>query len=97
MKSNTINKKKKINDYNEKENENENIEIKNNNSVINENKGIEINRIKGNTNSSNKPFSNIKFNSRNTRNINLNRNDSFKGQFSLQKDQTDRGLLKSSV
>lgn len=41
-----------------------------------------------------KPFSNIRFNNRNVRN---NKNDISKGQLSMQRDQTDRGLLKSNL
>jgi hypothetical protein len=50
----------------------------------------EIKKIRTNM----KPFSNIRFNNRNVRN---NRNDISKGQLSMQKDQTDRGLLKSNL
>ena len=90
IKFNNNNKKQRIQDLNENVNE----IIINNNNCINDKRAIEINRIKGN-NANNKPFSNIKFNSRNAKNS--NRNESFKGQFSLQKDQTDRGLLKSNI
>ena len=51
---------------------------------------IEVKKIKNNM----KPFSNIRFNNRNVRN---NRNDISKGQSSIQRDQTDRGLLKSNL
>ena len=90
IKFNNNNKKQRNQDLNENVNE----IIINNNNCINDKRAIEINRIKGN-NTHNKPFSNIKFNSRNAKNS--NRNESFKGQFSLQKDQTDRGLLKSNI
>ena len=67
----------------------------------NENKNENIINLKdekeGETNGigfSGKPFENIKFNNKNSRNN--NRNEISKG-FSLQKDQTDRELLKSSL
>ena len=62
----------------------------NNNNNLN-NKTEEVNKIKIST----KPFNNIKFsNNRNTKFS--NRNEISKGQYYLQKDQTDRGLLKSN-
>ena len=78
-------------------NDNLNIDINNYESTqknLNENIGgdnnIEVKKIKNNM----KPFSNIRFNNRNVKN---NRNDISKGQLSMQRDQTDRGLLKSNL
>ena len=76
-------KKKDISDNNE--NGNNHIDI-----ILNEGRE-EINKIRNST----KPFGNIKFNNRNVRNH--NRSEISKGQFSIQKDQTDRGLLKSNL
>ena len=61
-----------------------------NESNIGGDNNIEIKKIKTNM----KPFSNIRFNNRNVRN---NKNDISKGQLSMQRDQTDRGLLKSNL
>ena len=85
----STNKKKKIN----KENEDENLNQKNNNNEININMGgeNEINKIKN----TNKPFGNIKFNNRVVKSH--NRNEISKGHYSMQKDQTDRGLLKNNL
>ena len=58
---------------------------------LNEGKQGEINKIKNST----KPFGNIKFNNRVVKNH--GRNEISKGQYSMQKDQTDRGLLKSNL
>ena len=58
---------------------------------LNEGKQCEINKIKNST----KPFGNIKFNNRVVKNH--GRNEISKGQYSMQKDQTDRGLLKSNL
>ena len=58
--------------------------------ILNEGRD-DINKIKN----SSKPFGNIKFNNRNVKN--QNRAEISKGQFSIQKDQTDRGLLKSNL
>jgi soluble P-type ATPase len=78
-------------------NDNLNIDINHYESTqknLNENIGgdnnIEVKKIKNNM----KPFSNIRFNNRNVKN---NRNDISKGQLSMQRDQTDRGLLKSNL
>ena len=43
---------------------------------------------------SGRPFASIKFNTRNGKNN--NRNEISKVQLSMQRDQTDRGLLKSN-
>ena len=51
----------------------------------------EINKIKN----TNKPFGNIKFNNRVVKSH--NRNEISKGHYSMQKDQTDRGLLKNNL
>ena len=51
---------------------------------------LEIKKTKTNT----KPFSNIKFNNRNIKN---NNDFSNRQQMSIQRDQTDRGLLKSNI
>ena len=80
----SANKKKNIKDN---ENGNENI-IHNTN--LNDGAEVEINKIKNST----KPFGNIKFNNKVVKN--QGRNDISKGQYSMQKDQTDRGLLKSN-
>ena len=58
---------------------------------LNEGKQGEINKIKNST----KPFGNIKLNNRVVKNH--GRNEISKGQYSMQKDQTDRGLLKSNL
>jgi len=71
----------------------DNSDNENNNNGLNLMEGKEEMNIMKN---SSKPFSNIKFN--NNRNTRLhNRNENSKVQFSLQKDQTDRGLLKSNL
>ena len=71
----------------------DNSDNENNNNGLNLMEGKEEMNIMKN---SSKPFSNIRFN--NNRNTRLhNRNENSKVQFSLQKDQTDRGLLKSNL
>ena len=84
------NKKKKNSKDNDNGNENAN-NIKDNEINLNEGKQGEINKIKNST----KPFGNIKFNNRVVKNH--GRNEISKGQYSMQKDQTDRGLLKSNL
>ena len=79
-----VNKKKKDN-FNNDENGSNHNEM-----ILNEGRD-DINKIKN----SSKPFGNIKFNNRNVKN--QNRAEISKGQFSIQKDQTDRGLLKSNL
>jgi magnesium-transporting ATPase (P-type) len=90
----------KVNTYKKPKNSKDNVnvngnEIANNikDNVINLNEGKqgEINKIKNST----KPFGNIKFNNRVVKNH--GRNEISKGQYSMQKDQTDRGLLKSNL
>ena len=84
--NNDININQKNNIYN-----NENTNVHNNGIDMNEEKKGEIGQIK----QSNRPFGNIKFNNR-ISNKNHNRNDISKGQLYMQKDQTDRSLLKSN-
>ena len=72
-------------------NEKQNGNINDNEIPLNEGREGEINKIKN----SNRPFGNLKFNNKNARSH--NRNEISKGQFSMQKDQTDRGLLKSNI
>ena len=79
------NKKKKNSKDNDNGNENAN-NIKDNEINLNEGKQGEINKIKNST----KPFGNIVVK-------NHGRNEISKGQYSMQKDQTDRGLLKSNL
>ena len=71
----------------------DNSDNENNNNGLNLKEGkVETNIIKN----SSRPFSNIKFN--NNRNARIhNRNEITKVQYSLQKDQTDRGLLKTNL
>ena len=76
----------KNNDKGNKENGN----VNENGIYLNEGKEGEINKIRNN-----RPFGNIKFSTKNARSH--NRTDISKGQFSMQKDQTDRGLLKSNL
>ena len=76
----------KNNDKGNKENGN----VNENGIYLNEWKEGEINKIRNN-----RPFGNIKFSTKNARSH--NRTDISKGQFSMQKDQTDRGLLKSNL
>jgi len=64
--------------------------IWNESNIGGDNNNIEVKKIRNNS----KPFSNIRFNNRNVRNT---RNDISKGQLSIQRDQTDRGLLKSNL
>ena len=79
------------NSYKNKKSNNDNVNGNIKNGIyLNEGREGEINKIKNN-----RPFENIKFNNKNTRS--QNRNEVSKGQFSMQKDQTDRGLLKSNL
>ena len=86
----STNKKKKTIRDNVNGNENAN-NIQDNEINLNEGKKGEIVKIKNST----KPFGNIKFNNRVVKNH--GRNEISKGQYSMQKDQTDRGLLKSNL
>ena len=91
--SNTKNKRKNI----DTNNDDINLDLNNyestqknwnENNLIGDN--VEVKKIRNN----NKPFSNIRFNNRNVRN---SKNDLSKGQSSIQRDQTERGLLKPSL
>ena len=88
-KLNSLKKMRKILNHENNEN-NENNNINTNIVNFNEDKNEEVNRI----DVSRKPFRNIKFNNKSMKNNNRNEVSS---RFSMQKDQTDRGLLKSNL